>query len=52
MARNWKKNTMVATMLALIGGAVVLNWKVTADTAAAEVGGKMLGEATLVSGGG
>ena len=52
MARNWKKNTMVATMLVLIGGAVFLNWKVTADTAAAEVGGKMLGEATLVSGGG
>lgn len=50
MARNWKKNTMVATMLVLIGGAVFLNWKYTADTAAAEVGGKVLGEAALVSG--
>ena len=50
MSRKLRKNTMVATMLLLIGAAVFLNWKYTADSAEKQVDGKILGEATLVSG--
>lgn len=50
MSRKLRKNTMVATMLLLIGAAVFLNWKYTADSAGEQVDGKILGEATLVSG--
>ena len=50
MSRKLRKNTMVVTMLLLIGAAVFLNWKYTADSAEKQVDGKILGEATLVSG--
>ena len=50
MSRKLRKNTMVATMLILIGAAVFLNWKYTAGSAGEQVDGKILGEATLVSG--
>ena len=50
MSRKLRKNTMVATMLILIGAAVFLNWKYTADSVGEQVDGKILGEATLVCG--
>jgi len=50
MKRNWKRNTVVAAMLVLVGAAVFLNWKYT-GTSALQAGTKILGESTLVSGG-
>ena len=50
MSRKLRKNTMLVTMLLLIGAAVFLNWKYTADAGEEAVNGKILGEATLVSG--
>ena len=50
MRRNWRRNTMVVTMMVLIGAAVFLNWKYTGDSAAAQAGTKILGESMLVSG--
>lgn len=49
MRQNWRRNTVVATMLVLVGAAVFLNWKYTGD-AAQETGTKILGESTLVAG--
>ena len=53
MNTRWKRNTVVATMAILVCAAVALNWKYSGDEAvqqAQETGGKILGEATLVSG--
>ena len=53
MNARWKRNTVVATMAILVCAAVALNWKYSGDEAvqqAQEAGGKILGEATLVSG--
>ena len=52
MSAKWKRNTVVATMAVLVCAAVALNWKYSGDEAvqqAQETGGKILGEATLVS---
>jgi stage III sporulation protein AH len=52
MSAKWKRNTVVATMAVLVCAAVALNWKYSGDEAvqqAQEAGGKILGEATLVS---
>ena len=52
MSARWKRNTVVATMAVLVCAAVALNWKYSGDEAvrqAQEAGGKILGEATLVS---
>ena len=43
MKRNWRQNTIVATMVILVGTAVFLNWKYTND-AAEETGTKILGQ--------
>ena len=51
MKRKWKRNTMAALMLVLVGGAIFLNWKYTGAESAQETGTKILGESTLVSGG-
>ena len=62
MRRNWRRNGVVAAMLVLVGAAVFLNWKYTGQQTektpaaqtgetAPESGTKILGEATLVSGG-
>ena len=60
MRGNWKRYTVVVTMLVLICAAAVLNWQATQNTAPTEAGaaagsgqsgGKLLGEAALVSGG-
>lgn len=54
MKRKWKRNTVIISMLALVGSAVFLNWKYAApaDGAASlpEGNQKILGEAELVSG--
>ena len=53
MNARWKRNTVVATMMVLVGSAVLLNWKYSGQNAAEvvkETGTKILGEATLVSG--
>lgn len=47
MSARWKRNTVVATMAVLVCAAVALNWKYSGETQ--ETGGKILGEATLVS---
>ena len=57
MKRKWKRNTVIISMLALVGSAVFLNWKYAApaDGAASvrtEGNPKILGEAELVSGNG
>ena len=52
MSAKWKRNTVVATMAVLVCAAVALNWKYSGEDAlqqAQEAGGKVLGEATLVS---
>ena len=54
MRRNWKRTTVVAAMVVLVGTAVFLNWKYTGgagEDAAREAGTKILGQSTLVSGG-
>ena len=53
MRARWKRNVVVATMAILVCAAVALNWKYSGEDAvkdAQEAGGKLLGEATLVSG--
>lgn len=53
MRARWKRNVVVATMAILVCAAVALNWKYSGEDAvkdAQETGGKLLGEATLVSG--
>ena len=53
MRGKWKRNVVVATMAILVCAAVALNWKYSGEDAvkdAQEAGGKLLGEATLVSG--
>lgn len=53
MNARWKRNAVVATMMILVGSAVLLNWKYSGQNAAEvvkETGTKILGEATLVSG--
>ena len=49
MSARWKRNTVVATMAVLVCAAVALNWKYSGEDALQETGGKILGEATLVS---
>ena len=49
MSARWKRNTVVATMAVLVCAAVALNWKYSGEEALQETGGKILGEATLVS---
>ena len=59
MRGNWKRYTVVVTMLVLICAAAALNWQATqkaapaggASSDTAQAGGKLLGEAALVSGG-
>lgn len=48
MKNRWKRNAVVVTMLVLVGTAVFMNWKYTAQPL--EANGKILGESTLVSG--
>jgi stage III sporulation protein AH len=53
MNAKWKRNAVVATMMVLVGSAVLLNWKYSGQNAietVEETGTKILGEATLVSG--
>ena len=52
MHAKWKRNAVVATMAILVCAAVGLNWKYSNSQPEAEEadGGKILGEATLVSG--
>ena len=53
MRGKWKRTVVVATMAILVCAAVALNWKYSGEDAvkdAQEAGGKLLGEATLVSG--
>lgn len=49
MSARWKRNTVVATMAVLVCAAVALNWKYSGEEVLQETGGKILGEATLVS---
>lgn len=60
MRGNWKRYTVVVTMLVLICAAAALNWQATKNAApngggaasgSAQADGKLLGEAALVSGG-
>lgn len=59
MKGNWKRYTVIVTMLVLICAAAALNWQATqnalpgsgAASSAGEPEGKVLGEAALVSGG-
>ena len=54
MRAKWKRNVTVATMAVLVCAAVALNWKYSGNEAVQQAeeaaGGKILGEATLVSG--
>ena len=53
MRARWKRNVVVATMAILVCAAVALNWKYSGEDAVKDAqvaGGKLLGEATLVSG--
>ena len=49
MSRRFRRNAVVVTMAVLVCTAVGLNWKFTGEQAE-EAGGKILGEAELVSG--
>lgn len=52
MSAKWRRNTVVLVMAVLVCAAVALNWKYTGEQAAAgaaNAGGKLLGEAALVS---
>ena len=62
MRGNWKRYTVIATMLVLICAAAVLNWQTTqnalpmgagasSSAGTEQMGEKLLGEAALVSGG-
>ena len=52
MRTKWKRNAVVVTTMVLVCAAVALNWKYSGEEAARQVQetGKILGEATLVSG--
>ncbi len=53
MSARWKRNAVVLTMAVLVCAAAALNWKYTGEAVeegAEETGGKILGEAALVSG--
>lgn len=49
MSARWKRNAVVAVMAVLVCSAVALNWMYTGKEAQ-DASGKLLGEATLVSG--
>lgn len=49
MSARWKRNAVVAVMAVLVCSAVALNWMYTGQEVE-EASGKLLGEATLVSG--
>ncbi len=55
MRKSWKRRTALCVMAVLVAGAMFLNWKFSApkteDPADTQAGTKILGEATLVSGG-
>ena len=54
MKQLWKRNIVAATVLLFVCAAVYLNWKYASglpDGATTDVGQKILGESTLVSGG-
>lgn len=50
MSARWKRNAVVAVMAVLVCSAVALNWLYTGQEAQEAAGGKLLGEAQLVSG--
>ena len=51
MSARWKRNAVVAVMAVLVCSAVALNWMYTGQEVQ-DASGKLLGEATLVSGNG
>ena len=50
MSARWKRNAVVAVMTVLVCSAVALNWMYTGQEVEDASGGKLLGEAQLVSG--
>ena len=50
MSARWKRNAVVAVMAVLVCSAVALNWLYTGQEVQEAAGGKLLGEAQLVSG--
>ena len=50
MSARWKRNAVVAVMAVLVCSAVALNWVYTGQEVQEAAGGKLLGEAQLVSG--
>ena len=50
MSARWKRNAVVAVMAVLVCSAVALNWLYTGQEVQEASGGKLLGEAQLVSG--
>ena len=50
MSARWKRNAVVAVMAVLVCSAVALNWIYTGQEVQEAAGGKLLGEAQLVSG--
>ena len=50
MSARWKRNAVVAVMAVLVCSAVALNWIYTGQEVQEASGGKLLGEAQLVSG--
>ncbi len=50
MSARWKRNAVVAVMAVLVCSAVALNWMYTGQEVQEAAGGKLLGEAQLVSG--
>lgn len=50
MSARWKRNAVVAVMAVLVCSAVALNWVYTGQEVQDAAGGKLLGEAQLVSG--
>lgn len=50
MSARWKRNAVVAVIAVLVCSAVVLNWMYTGQEVEDASGGKLLGEAQLVSG--
>ena len=50
MSARWKRNAVVAVMAVLVCSAVALNWMYTGQEVEDASGGKLLGEAQLVSG--
>ncbi|MCI9609898.1 MAG: SpoIIIAH-like family protein [Oscillibacter sp.] len=50
MSARWKRNAVVAVMAVMVCSAVALNWMYTGQEVQDAAGGKLLGEAQLVSG--